>query len=57
MKVRVVANKPESSDCSDISKYIGQVFECRRDWDDMVYIVPPDYGEIGLFPHEYEIVE
>ena len=57
MKVRVIANRPESSDCSDISKYIGQVFECRRDWDDMVYIVPPDYGEIGLFPEEYEVVD
>ena len=57
MKVRIIANKPESSDCSDITKYIGQVFECRRGWDNAVYVVPPDYGEIGLFDGEYEIVE
>lgn len=57
MKVKIIANKPESSDCSDITKYIGKVFECRRGWDNMVYVVPPDYGEIGLFDGEYEIVE
>lgn len=57
MKVRVIANKPEASDCEDISKYVGQVFECVKERWRMVYIVLPDYGEIGLFPDEYEIVE
>jgi len=57
MKVRVIANKPEASDCEDISKYVGQVFECVKERWRMVYICPVDYHSIGLFPEEYEVVD
>lgn len=57
MRVRVIANKPEASDCEDISKYIGQVFECIKERWRMVYICPADYHSIGLFPEEYEVVD
>lgn len=58
MKVRVVANKPESSDCSDISVLIGKTFEVVYWYDELPYIIYDENKlEIGLFDGEYEIVE
>lgn len=58
MKVRVVANKPESSDCSDISDLIGKTFEVVYWYDGLPYVIYDENKlEIGLFDGEYEIVE
>lgn len=58
MKVRVIANKPESSDCSDITKLIGKTFEVFYWYDELPYIVYDERKpEVGLFDGEYEIVE
>ena len=58
MRVKIIANKPDSGDCSDISEYIGQIFYGRYDKElEMMYVQPdPNEEAIGLFPEEYEII-
>lgn len=57
MNVKIIASKPESSDCYDITPYIGKVYPATMTVTGDVIISVRYNNRIGLFPGEYEIVE
>lgn len=62
MKVKIIKNNPPVDDycyleASDISKYIGQIFEVDYDYKDGELDVNFNGGILTVFPSEYEIVE
>lgn len=57
MKIRVVANRPISCECPDITEHIGQIFEVAYMFEDVTYVRMPDDRVLGLFAGEYEAVE
>jgi len=65
MKIRIIKNDPSGIEgCSDISKYIGRVFNVRNNLVRLsknIYVNLAEsesrYDELLIFKGEYEIVE
>jgi len=57
MKIKIIRNKPPINGASDISKYVGQIFNTQNEGDGNVSIVEGLLYAMTIFKGEYEIVE
>jgi len=57
MQIRIIKNDPPVNGASDISKYVGQIFNAQKDGDGDVSIVEGLLYAMTIFNGEYEIVE
>jgi len=57
MKIKIIKNTPSINGASDISKYIGQIFNAQYDGDGDVSITEGKLYAMTIFYGEYEIVE
>ena len=57
MKIKIMKNKPTIDGASDISKYIGRIFEAQPEGDGDISIIDGELYALTIFKGEYEIVE
>jgi len=57
MKIKIIKNKPSIDGSSDISKYIGQIFNAKYEKDGDISITEGKLCAMTIFNGEYEIVE